>query len=76
MLNPKLLFLLVINLAVLALNFAEFADGTEDPALTNDVTHIEANNNSVAAETMAVAEPPRAEKQTNDKITTKRGHRA
>lgn len=68
MLNPKLLFLLVINLAVLALNFARFADGTEEPAVTvtNEVTQIEPSNNSDAAEKSSVSEPPRAEKQTND----------
>jgi putative salt-induced outer membrane protein YdiY len=67
LLNPKLLFLLVINLAVLALNFARFADGTEEPALTNEVTQIEQSNNSETAEKSSFSEPPRVEKQKNDK---------
>ena len=67
--NPKLLFLLGINLAVLALNFARFADSSEEPAVTviNPVTQIEPSNSNDAPEKSAVSQPPGAEKQKNDK---------
>jgi putative salt-induced outer membrane protein YdiY len=65
-LNPKLLFLLAINLAVLALSFARFAGGFETPALPKEVIPVEQpDNNSEALEQRAVSEPP--QKQSTDK---------
>lgn len=71
--NPKLLLLLVINLAFLALNFAGFADSNEEPAVTviNQVTQIEQSiepgNDSDEPEESAVPEPPQPEKPKVDK---------
>jgi len=71
LLNPKLLFLLVINLAVLALNIARFADGNEEPAVTviNQVTQIEPSGNRDAPEKspVPIPEPALPEKPKVDK---------
>lgn len=69
MLNPKLFFILAINLGVLALNFSRFTDGSEEPAPINEVTQIEQSNNSETAEKSTVSEPPRKKKpKNNDKL--------
>lgn len=72
LLNPKLLFLLAINFAVLALNVARFADSTGEPAVPavtviNQVTQIEPSNNSDAPEKSPVPDPPQPEKPKVDK---------